>query len=137
MAYQQAENLWFLLGFVPSDEASSTTQLPSINTWFSSENTLFEPPIQHCKPLPSSKGYDIVDSDYDSDVASGGGSDSESELPEAMQLQAAMDHAENLKLSFAEEDKINNLTFAAVALSVNDSMGMYIVIHYLFSFNDY
>ena len=36
-----------------------------------------------------------------------------------------MDHVENLKLSFSEEDKINNLTFAAVALSVNDSMGMY------------
>ena len=47
MAYQQAENLWFLLGFVPSDEAY---HLPSIKTWFSSdENIPFEPPVRHCE----------------------------------------------------------------------------------------
>jgi hypothetical protein len=34
MANQQAENLWFLLGFFPSDESSSTTQLPSIKHGF-------------------------------------------------------------------------------------------------------
>jgi hypothetical protein len=45
-------------------------------------------------------------------------------LPEATQLQAAMDHAESLKLSFSDEDKVNNLMFAVIALSVNDSMGM-------------
>ena len=44
-----------------------------------------------------------------------------------MQLQVAMDRAEKLKLSFSEEDVVNNLTFAAVALSVNDSMEMYVV----------
>lgn len=127
-AYQQTENLWFLLGFVPSDESPSTTHLPSIKTWFSSENTPFEPPVRHCED-PSN---DVVDSDYDSDVGSN------SELPEATQfkLQAAMDRAENLKLSFSEEDKVNNLTFAAVALSVNDSMKMYVLLYIvLFSFN--
>jgi hypothetical protein len=130
IAYQQAENLWFLLGFVPSDvvtdEACLTTQLPSIKTWFSSEeNTPFEHPlaVRHCEN--ALRDNQVVDSGYDSDV----GDKSDSEAPEAMQLQVAMDRAEKLKLSFSEEDVVNNLTFAAVALSVNDSMEMYIVIY--------
>lgn len=115
MAYQQAENLWFLLGFVPSDEERSATQLPSIKAWFTPEENTFEPPHD-------------VHSDYESDV----GDDSDSVPTEAMQLQAAIDRAEKLKLSFSEEDVVNNLTFAAVALSVNDSMEMYNVLLYYY-----
>lgn len=124
MAYQQAENLWFLLGFVPaSDKEYSATQLPSIKVWFTEENT-FEPP----------RVIQVVDSGSDdSDVGDESVSDSEVST-EAMQLQAAIDRAEKLKLSFSEEDVVNNLTFAAVALSVNDSMEMYIVIYYYISF---
>ena len=116
-SYQQAENIWFLAGYVPSDEVCSATQLPSIKAWF--PNTPFESPVQRYEDA-SCDMIQVVNPDYESDV----GDESDSEVPEAMQLQVAMDRTEKLKLSFSEEDEVNNLIFAAVAISVNDSMEM-------------
>ena len=117
-AYQQAENLWFLLGFIPSD-ILPTVQLPSIASWF------FEPKIPDSKAQVS-KENETVDSDYESDIDHESDS-SVSELPEVAQLEAAMNRIEDMKLSFDEEDKVNTLSFATVALSINDSMAMYVV----------
>jgi hypothetical protein len=117
-AHQQAENLWFLLGFVPSD-ILPTVQLPSIASWF------FEPQ-NPTHPSPETQEKEIVDSDYESDIDHERDA-SDSELPEVAQLEAAMNRIEDIKLSFDEEDKVNTLSFAAVALSINDSMAMYVI----------
>jgi len=42
-----------------------------------------------------------------------------------MQIEAAMNKIKRFKLTFHEEDVVNQLSFAAVALSVNDSLQTY------------
>ena len=113
-AHQQAENLWFLLGFIPSD-ILPTVQLPSIASWFSEPQTLASE-----AQVSEEKG---IHSDYESDIDH----ERDSELPIVAQLEAAMNRIEGIKLSFAEEDKVNTLSFATVALSINDSMAMYVI----------
>jgi hypothetical protein len=125
-AHQQAENLWFLLGFIPSDSGSESdilpsVQLPSIASWFVDS----EPPIPGSEAEVSKEKEILVDSDYESDIDHERDS-SDSELPEVAQLEATMNRIEDINLSFDEEDKVNTLSFATVALSVNDSMAMYV-----------
>lgn len=118
-AYQEAENIWFMLGFIPSDcSASGSGKLPSISSWFPTRNDKFIPPVGHSDaPI---NGHDNIDSDYESDL--------DEELEPAgsvtVELQEAMDWIENLNLSFTVEDKVNTLSYAAIALTVNDSLEM-------------
>ena len=49
------------------------------------------------------------------------------------QLEAAMNRIEDIKMSFDEEDKVNRLSFATVALSINDSMAMYVTFQVSFT----
>lgn len=128
-AHQQAENLWFLLGFIPSesDILPSVVQLPSIASWF------FEPPGPGSdSETQISNEKEIVDSDYESDIDHERDC-SDSEHPEVAQLEAAMNRIEDIKMSFDEEDKVNRLSFATVALSINDSMAMYVTFQVSFT----
>jgi hypothetical protein len=122
-AYQEAENLWFMLGFVPSDsstQASGSGKLPSLSSWFPTRNDKFIPPVRR-SDAPGN-GHDGVDDDYESDVDDDqAGKEND---PVAVELQKAMDHIENLDLSFAVEDKVNTLSYAAIALTVNDLLEM-------------
>ncbi|TFK33481.1 hypothetical protein BDQ12DRAFT_670188 [Crucibulum laeve] len=124
-AYHEAENLWLLLGYCPvayDDKAGSTvTKLPSISAWFTAKSHC--PPI---RPNDSATCYnavdaEAVDSDYDSDVDveyQHGNNPSEAAL-----VLEAMEKAERFgNLSFVEEDEINRLSFAAISLSINDSL---------------
>lgn len=111
VAYDEAENLWTLLGVPPSLTRNSPVKLPSIRAWFTGVTTEY---------AESSDGdLDEVDSDYDSCV---GDPDSEDEdKSEAAQIQEALDFLETVPIkSYNEEDEINQLAFAAVALSVGD-----------------
>ena len=128
-AHQQAENLWFLLGFIPSDSdiLPSVVQLPSIASWF------VEPPGPGSdSETQISNEKEIVDSDYESDIDHERDC-SDSEHPEVAQLEAAMNRIEDIKMSFDEEDKVNRLSFATVALSINDSMAMYVTFQVSFT----
>lgn len=123
-AYQEAENLWFMLGFVPSDiSTSGSGKLPSLSSWWfptRNDDSDFVPQV-HNSVAPGI-GRDGVDSDYESDVDDDrAGKES---FPVAMELQRTMDQIENLDLSFAVEDKVNTLSYAAIALTVNDSLEM-------------
>lgn len=110
--FQQAENLWSLLGVPPT---SNSALLPSIRSWFNESPSSSKPSY----PEPP---HSDVDSDYDSDVGSDAPDD---EDRPAIQVEHALEHLEAVKLaSFAEEDKVNNLAFAAVALAVQDSITM-------------
>ena len=88
------------------------------STWFPTRNDKFIPPVGH-SDAPKN-GHDNIDSDYESDL------DEELEPagPVAVELQEAMDQIENLNLSFTVEDKVNTLSYAAIALTVNDSLEM-------------
>ena len=122
-AYQEAENLWFMLGFVPSTNSTSGSgKLPSLSSWFPTRNLndKFIPPV-HNLDAPGN-GHDGVDSDYESNVDDDQAGKEDD--PVAVELQKAMDHIENLNLSFAVEDKDNTLSYVAIALTVNDSLEM-------------
>jgi hypothetical protein len=125
-AYQEAENLWFMLGFVPSDSSSSGLgKLPSICSWFlTSCKETFIPPVRHSN-APDNE-CDGIDSDYESDI-----DDSDEKTRKendaqavAVELQEAMDQIEKLNLSFDVEDKVNTLSYAAISLTINDLLEM-------------
>lgn len=112
-AYQQAENLWSLLEVVPALLNDNVFRLPSIHTWFVDENA--------GGMIGPEDGE--VDSDYEpgvdeDDVALSDESD-------ATKIQKALDELEGISLgSFAEEERVNNLAFAAVSLTINGSIAM-------------
>jgi hypothetical protein len=111
-AYEESENLWHFLGFnIDWDLADvDTVRLPTIESWFT--------PGQKSSTL-----CDPIDSDYESDLEP-----EEVRVSETRQIHDAITHLETAKqkLSLDEEDKVSNLTFAAVSLAVNDSMEMYV-----------
>jgi hypothetical protein len=122
-AYQEAENLWFMLGFLPSNNSSSGSgKLPSLRSWFPTHNDNFIPPVRH-SDAPGN-GHDDVGSDYESDVDVEPLVADKEKYPVAMELQKAMDQIEKFNLSFDVEDKVNTLSYAAIALTVNDSIEM-------------
>ena len=68
-AYQEAENLWFMFGFVPSaNSTSGSGKLPSLSSWFltCNLNDKFIPPVRNLD-APGNV-HDGVDSDYESNV---------------------------------------------------------------------
>lgn len=71
--------------------------------------------------MPSSE--DSIDSDYDNDVDEDA---LQNEIiSESRDMAFVIDSLEKVKLaSFEEEDKVNNLVYASISLSVNDSMEM-------------
>jgi hypothetical protein len=81
------------------------------------------PEIENLTTIISAEFTDEeFDSDYETCIDS---SDSEDEDCEGKQIQGALDKWELTSVkSFREEDIVNNLAFAAVALSVEDSMTM-------------
>ena len=67
---------------------------------------------------------DEIDSDYESCVGDWD-PDDEEEPSEAAQVQNALNYLEKVSLdNFAQEDEVNNLACAAIALSVQDEMTM-------------
>ena len=121
VAHEEAENLWTLLGSSPVTTGSSKL-LPSIRSWFTEKS-----------PEGSARATDhgdiqvqFVDEEFDSDYNFGGDSaNSDDEDCEGEQIQRALDKWEVTSVkSFREEDVVNNLAFAAVALSIEDSMTM-------------
>ena len=129
-AYQEAENLWFMLGYIPSDSSTSGSgKLPSIRSWFPTHNDNLIPPARHSDaPGNGHESHDSFDSDYESDVGEDSGEEplvaGNENYPVAMELQKAMDQIESFNLSFAVEDKVNTLSYAAIALTINDSLEM-------------
>lgn len=122
VAYEEAENLWALLGAPPMLFTDSAVKLPSIHAWFA------EPSFGDRTETSDDNGQleeEEIDSDYESCV---GGWDSDDEEPsEAAQIQDVLNYLEKVSLdSFAQEDEVNNLACAAVALSVQDEMTMYV-----------
>lgn len=118
-AYEESENLWHLLGFSydlsESDPDPEVTRLPTISSWLSS------PESDLCNPMPSSE--DSIDSDYENDVDED--APQNEIVSESRDITFVIDSLEKVNLpSFDEEDKVNNLVYASVSLSVNDSMGM-------------
>lgn len=113
VAYEEAENLWTLLGAPPSISQDTPVQLPSIQAWFKEEQQLED------------TTHSDLDSDYESCVGDPE-SDGE-ELSEAVQIQEALDYLEKVPIKyFSEADEINQLALAAVALSVGDDMAVYV-----------
>jgi len=73
-----------------------------------------------------------IDSDYESCV--GDWEPDNDEPSEAAQVQEALNYLEKVSLhSFAQEDEVNNLACAAVALSVQDDMTMYVFLFWTVS----
>jgi len=120
IAYEEAENLWALLGAPPALFADSTVKLPSIHAWFSKASF-----GNHPKPSDDDGLEDEIDSDHDSYVGDWDSDDDEEEPSEAAQIQNALNYLEKVSLdNFAQEDEVNNLACAAIALSVQDEMTM-------------
>ena len=119
-AYEEAENLWTLLG-VPPSPPNVTNRLPSIRAWFT-------------EPVPNDGDMDemeyIPDEDFGSDYESCvGDSDFDEEESESAQIQAALDYLEKVPVKLSqEEDEINSLALAAVSLSVGDGMAVYVLL---------
>jgi hypothetical protein len=118
IAYKEAENLWTLLGAPPSSTHNSSTRSPSIHAWFKQTAADSGDPT-------SSKSEDEEDfgSDYESCV---GDSDlNDEEESESTQIQQALDYLEKVSVKYSrDEDEINGLALAAVALSVGNGMSM-------------
>lgn len=115
VAYEEAENLWALLGAHPALFADATARLPSIRAWFA------EPLISTVSEDDTTR--EDVDSDYESCI--GDDEDDDEGPSDSAQIQDALNSLEKVTLkSFAEEDRVNNLAHAAVALSVQDEMTM-------------
>jgi hypothetical protein len=122
LAYEEAENLWTLLG-APPLAPNMSTRLPSIRAWFTEQ-------------VPSSSddmalgdiddvGEDDLGSDYESCV--GDPESDEEEECEALQIQKALDYLERVPAMLPkDEEEINRLALAAVSLSVGDGMAMYV-----------
>jgi hypothetical protein len=74
-----------------------------------------------CYAMPSSE--DSIDSDYDNDVDEDA---LQNEIiSESRDMTFVIDSLEKVKMaSFDEEDKVNNLVYASISLSVNDSIEM-------------
>ena len=120
IAYEEAENLWALLGAPPALFADSTVKLPSIHAWFSEASF-----GNHPKPSDDDGLEDEIDSDHDSCVGDWDSDDDEEEPSGAAQIQNALNYLEKVSLdNFAQEDEVNNLACAAIALSVQDEMTM-------------
>jgi hypothetical protein len=116
VAYEEAENLWTLLGAPPS-APNVSNRLPSIRAWFPEHNG------------DTDEMKNIADDDFWSDYESCvGDSDSDDEEEsEPAQIQKASDYLEKVSVKLSqEEDKINSLALAAVSLSVGDGMAMYV-----------
>jgi hypothetical protein len=119
-AYEEAENLWTLLGAPPSLTCGGQTKLPSIRSWFTEKS----PGNDHVNT--SSKGgadKEEFDSDYESCV---GDPDSEDEEGnESSEIQKSMDYLEKTDTkTFRKDDEINGLALAAVSLSIGDELAM-------------
>jgi hypothetical protein len=128
VVYQEAENLWFLLGHSAAVNpvplaVQHITKLPSMSSWFQADNhthTLvvirrshaeFEDSVQTFATLDDAN---TVDLDYESDI----GEDYKSEsVSESAQIQLTINRAEKMNLDMKAEDRVNRLVFAAVALS--------------------
>jgi hypothetical protein len=111
-AYQQAENLWSLLEVVPASLSDNIFRLPSIQSWFVDDNV--------SGGIGASE--EEVDSDYEDGVDDDGAPFDESD---GAKIQKALDELEGISLgSFAEEERVNNLAFAAVSLTINTSIAM-------------
>jgi hypothetical protein len=113
-AYEGAESLWTILGVPPSHIPFT---IPSVRSWF----TQTGPDVQFSEQ-DIQKGAEC-DSDYESGVDDGENDNEEDS--EGAQLQQALDQLENSPMKSIKEDEvINSLAFAAVVMSVEDSMQM-------------
>jgi hypothetical protein len=122
VAFSQAEHLWSLLGVVPSSDFAAT--LPSIASWLDPDDVDVSR-----SPIATQGQMDQVqhqgeDRDHDSRVDDS--ADNRPEEPVSLQIEKAIQELETANLqTFDEEDHVNRLTYAAVALTVNDSLTMY------------
>ncbi|KAF8150852.1 hypothetical protein B0H34DRAFT_824720 [Crassisporium funariophilum] len=119
-AYKEAENLWHLLGFTPSDlDDAIHEHLPSIPAWFSSKPD---------SPSDQLNG-DLMDSDYEDNIDD---NKAEEEITsKSREVHKAIDHLESVKFgSFDKEDKVNNLTYAAVSVTVDESIEIQMLCEY-------
>ncbi|KAF8150831.1 hypothetical protein B0H34DRAFT_801752 [Crassisporium funariophilum] len=119
-AYKEAENLWHLLGFTPSDlDDAIHKHLPSIPAWFSSKPN---------NPSDQLNG-DLMDSDYEDNIDD---NKAEEEITsKSREVHKAIDHLESVKFgSFDEEDKVNNLTYAAVSVTVDETIEIQMLCEY-------
>lgn len=111
MAAQQTDSLLALLGLVPSQlrrmQKSQNVMLPGINSWFKLGNDDFE---------------DSDDTGTDDDKTD------EESLSDAQELQELLDHKEDRTLSQSrkQEDKLLNLTCAAMAVIADEGMAVYV-----------
>jgi hypothetical protein len=114
-AYEEAENLWNLLGAPPSAPRIPSVKLPSIWAWFTEQ----EPSEDIATDEENFSDYDSCVGDPDSD--------SNDEESESAQIQKALDYLETVTVKLSrEENRIDDLALAAVCLSVGDGMAMYV-----------
>ncbi|KAI0329285.1 hypothetical protein GY45DRAFT_1253214 [Cubamyces sp. BRFM 1775] len=120
-AWQEAESLMLLVGIVPSDvmgrDASrATTQLPSISSWY--------PASQE----PQSLDSDTIDDDNsssDEDYDCNSDSDDSDEDESAVLQRLITEHQNDFGRSNAQDERFLNLTCAAVALAMDDTVTVY------------
>lgn len=112
-AYAEAESLWTLLGAPPSASTDGPTTLPSIKSWFTeSEN------------VANANGNED-DEDEDEDDCVGDWEEDIDDVSEFTVIQMALDELETFSVkTFHEEDEVNQLAFAAIALSVAEGSAM-------------
>ena len=114
-AYEEAENLWTLLGAPSSAPRIPSIRLPSIRAWFTEQ-----------EPSEDIATDEEIFSDYDSCVGDAD-LDNNDEESESAQIQKALNYLETVTIKLSqEENKINDLALAAVSLSVGDGMAMYV-----------
>ena len=117
-AYEEAENLWTLLGAPPA-APNMSTRLPSIRAWFDER--------VHNGNMVSTDMEDVEEEVLGSDYGSCVGnpeSDNEEEA-EVHQIQKALDSLEKVSVKLSQdEEEINGLALAAVSMSVGDGMAM-------------
>jgi hypothetical protein len=123
--FQSWHKFWVIIGYNPdqTDSEGSTTRLPSISSWFSSD-TVHSPRKRPTAAAAQSRDSEnSIDSDYENNVDEDEAQDEI--ISEERDISFVIDSLEKIKLaSFDEEDKVNNLVYASVSLSVNDSMEM-------------
>ena len=114
-AYEEAKNLWTLLGAPSSAPRIPSIRLPSIRAWFTEQ-----------EPSEDIATDEEIFSDYDSCVGDAD-LDNDDEESESAQIQKALNYLETVTIKLSqEENKINDLALAAVSLSVGDGMAMYV-----------
>lgn len=119
--YQEAENLWFMLGFIPSDSSTSGSgKILSISSWFPTHNDIFIPPVHHTTP---GLGMYMMMLTWTMKVMS-----TRNQLAKKITLLPwsckRNGSYQKSQLKLCHEDKVNTLSYAVIALIVNDSLEM-------------